>query len=114
MRTVLVALVAAFAVSAAPAMAQEASSERPDREADVVLAVDGFRCDACSAKLQKRLSKIEGAQAVVAAEWEDGTISIWLEDDADIEDEILASAVTESGFVLKEVRRTKAEPAPAI
>jgi len=112
MRTVLITLVAAIAVSATPAVAQEAVPERPDREADVVLAVEGFNCAACTAKLEKRLSKIEGAQAVVAAEWQEGTVAIWLEDDADVEDEILASAVTESGFVLKEVRRSKAEPAP--
>lgn len=113
MRTVLVTLVAAIAVSATPAVAQEAVQERPDREADVVLAVEGFNCEACTAKLEKRLSKIEGAEAVVAAEWQEGTVAIWLEQDADIEDELLASAVTESGFVLKEVRRATAEPAPA-
>lgn len=114
MRTVLIALVAAFAVSTTPAFAQEAAPERPDRDADLVLAVEGFSCEACTAKLQKRLSKIEGAAAVEAAEWQEGTISIWLNDDVELEDEVLASAVKEAGFVLKEVRRAEAaEPAPA-
>jgi copper chaperone CopZ len=113
MRMVLVALIAAFAVSTSPALAQEAVPERPDREADLVLTVEGFHCAACSAKLEKRLSKIEGAHAVEAAKWEEGTISIWLKDDVELEDEVLADAVKESGFVLKKVHRAKVEPAPA-
>lgn len=113
MRKVLVALVAVFAVSAAPAIAQEAAPERPDREADVVLAVEGFSCDACTAKLQKKLAEIEGAEAVIAAEWEEGTVSIWLAEDAQIEDEVLDETVKNAGFVLKEVRRAQLEPVPA-
>jgi copper chaperone CopZ len=113
MRTVLTTLIAAVAISAAPVVAQDAAPERPDREADIVLAVEGFSCDHCTAKLQKKLAEIEGAEAVEAAEWEEGTISVWLAENADVEDELLAKTVKEAGFVLKEVRRASAEPAPA-
>jgi copper chaperone CopZ len=113
MRKVLTALVAAVAISAAPAMAQEATPERPDRDADLVLAVDGFSCDACTAKLQKELAKIDGAEAVEAAAWEEGTISVWLLDDADVEDEVLEKVVQDAGFVLKEVRRAAVPTEPA-
>jgi copper chaperone CopZ len=113
MRKVLTALVAAIAVSAAPAMAQEAAPERPDRDADLVLAVEGFSCDACTAKLEKQLAKLEAAEAVEAAAWEEGTISVWLKEDAEVEDEVLAKTVEDAGFVLKEVRRAAAAAEPA-
>jgi copper chaperone len=112
MRKVLTALIAAVAISATPAMAQEAAPERPDRDADVVLAVEGFSCAACSAKLQAKLAKLDGAQAVEAAAWEEGTISVWLAEDAELDDEVLAQAVKDAGFVLKEVRRIAAAPDP--
>jgi copper chaperone len=113
MRKMLMALIMAMAVVAAPAAAQEAPAEHPDRPADLVLTVEGFSCDHCSAKLQKELAKLEGAEAVVAAAWEDGTVSVWLKDGAEVEDEALTQTVTNAGFVLKEVRRAAAEPAPA-
>lgn len=113
MRKVLPALVAAFAISAAPAMAQEATPERPDRDADLVLAVDGFSCDACTAKLQKELAKLDGAEAVEAAAWEEGMVSVWLREDAEVEDDVLAKVVQDAGFVLKEVRRAAIPAEPA-
>jgi copper chaperone len=112
MRKVLTALVAAVAISATPVVAQEAAPERPDRDADLVLAVEGFNCAACSAKLQAKLAKLDGAEAVEAAAWEEGTISIWLAEDAAVDDEVLAQAVKDAGFVLKEVRRIAAAPDP--
>jgi copper chaperone CopZ len=113
MRRTLIAVVAAFFVTAVPALAQEAAAEHPDRPADLVLTVEGFSCSHCTAKLQKELAKLDGAQAVVAAEWEEGTVSIWLEEGADLEEEQLTKTVKNAGFVLKEVRRAEAEPAPA-
>jgi copper chaperone CopZ len=113
MRKGLIALVAAFAVSATPAFAQEAATDRPDRDPDLVLAVEGFNCEHCTAKLQKKLAEIEGAKAVVAAEWQEGTVSIWLAEDADLDDELLAETVKSAGFVLKEVRRAQLEAEPA-
>jgi copper chaperone CopZ len=113
MRNALVAMFVAVAVSAAPAMAQEAEHAHPDRPADVVLTVEGFDCDHCSAKLQKELAKLEGAEAVVAAEWQEGTVSIWLSEGADLDDELLEETVKGSGYVLKEVKRAAVEAAPA-
>jgi copper chaperone CopZ len=114
MRKILMALIMAMAVVAAPAAAQEAPAEQPDRPADLVLTVEGFSCDHCSAKLQKELAKLEAAEAVVAAEWEEGTVSVWLKDGAELDDEALTETVKGAGFVLKEVRRAEVEPAPAI
>jgi copper chaperone CopZ len=111
MRSIVATLVAAIALSATPALAQEAVPQQPERAPDVVLAVEGFSCEACTDKLQKKLAEIEGTEAVVAAEWEEGTISIWLQEEAEVEDEALAAVVADAGFVLKEVRRAQLEPA---
>lgn len=113
MRNTLVAIIAAVAVSAAPAMAQDAEQAHPDRPADLVLTVEGFNCDHCTAKLQKELAKVEGAEAVLAAAWEEGTVSIWLNEGATIDDDLLEETVKGSGFVLKEVKRAAVEAARA-
>lgn len=114
MRKVLLALVAVLAWSAVPALAQEpAAPEHPERDADLVLAVEGFTCDMCTARLEKKLSELEQAEAVVAAAWEEGMVSVWLKEGHDVDDETLATVVQEAGFVLTEVRRAEAEAEPA-
>jgi Arc/MetJ family transcription regulator len=40
-------------------------------------------------------------------------VSIWLAEDADLDDELLAETVKSAGFVLKEVRRAQLEAEPA-
>jgi copper chaperone CopZ len=114
MRTGVLTLVAglALAVWASPAAAQEPVDPQPQQDADLVLAVEGFSCEMCAAKLERTLRKMEAAEAVVAAPWDEGTVSIWLNADAEVEDEVLAAAVKDSGFVLKKVRRNKAEREP--
>jgi copper chaperone CopZ len=102
-RSVLLALVLSLFV-AHPALAQDAPAAAAN-DTEVVLSVDGFKCDQCAAKLQRSLSELEGVASIDTDKWADGLVTVRLVADAEIEDAQFEKTVKKAGFVLKEVRR---------
>ena len=109
--TSLGVLATAFAVSSAPAVAQE---EQKDREppakqnelanASIVLRVDGMSCPFCAYGLEKRLREITAIDELVIRV-SDGLVQIRLVDGGELKDEELDEAVERAGFSLREIRR---------
>ena len=109
--TGLGALAAVFAVSSAPAVAQEEQNDRQPTakqdelaNANIVLYVDGMSCPFCAYGLEKRLREIPAIDELVIRV-SDGLVQIRLVDGQELEDEQLEEAVERAGFSPREIRR---------
>lgn len=71
----------------------------------IVMNVDGLVCAFCAQGIDKRLRQLPATQDVYVS-LEKKTVAIALKKDQDIGDETLRQNLTESGYTVRDIRRT--------
>ena len=99
MRTLLAALVIAFAIPAGLAVAGE--------KATYAIGVDGLACPFCAYGIEKQLGRIAGVETVLT-DIESGTVAVTMEEGATLEEAAATNAVEDAGFTLRSFERKAA------
>jgi copper chaperone CopZ len=74
--------------------------------ATIEMTVNGLVCAFCAQGIEKKLKKFP-ATAEVVVSLEHRLVAIALKDGTDISDDDLRKALTDSGYTVKEINRTK-------
>ncbi|MFI0240153.1 heavy metal translocating P-type ATPase [Streptomyces sp. NPDC016845] len=77
---------------------------------DIDLAIGGMTCAACSARIEKKLNRLDGVTATVNLATEKAKISYAADADADITRQLLIDTVTKLGYTAEPVYVAAAEP----
>ncbi len=96
LRTLLAALLIAFAIPAGLAVAGE--------KATYAIGVDGLSCPFCAYGIEKQLGRIAGVETV-STEIESGTVVVTMKDGTTLEKSVAKKAVEDAGFTLRSFER---------
>lgn len=73
---------------------------KEDKIMKKIMIIDGMTCGHCKSRVEDVLNKIDGVTAIVDLEQKSADINLSKE----IDDEVLKKAVTEAGYVVKEIK----------
>ncbi len=93
-----------IATTARAQSSEPARADAEEREADIVLWVDGMSCPFCAYGLEKKLSRLESVQQITI-DLENGRVRITLKEGESVSDAELEKAVADAGFSLRKLER---------
>ena len=69
------------------------------------LLVDGLTCGHCAASVREELEEVDGVKNVVVTLKQGGTSTVVVMSDDALDEDALRDAISEAGYVLKEIQR---------